>query len=117
MPGVGSLRVRSCTPDDLPAVLALVRADEERVSGHQSRLVEGDIRDWWQSVDLAENSWLLTAPNAPTPAGVVWLDRQGTELAVGFPVAAHPELLPVLVDLAERRAAELDVERLQVVVL
>jgi mycothiol synthase len=117
MSDVGSLRIRSCTADDVPAVLALVRADEQRVSGHPSRLVEGDVRDWWQSVDLAANSWLLTAPDAGTLAGVAWLDLQGAELGTCFPVAADQAMLPVLVDLAERRATELGVERLQMVVL
>jgi GNAT superfamily N-acetyltransferase len=103
--------------DDIPAVLALVRADEERVSGRPSRLVAGDMRDWWQSVDLAANSWLMSAPDGRAVAGVAWLDRQGTDLGVSFPIAADAELLPVLVDLAERRAAELGLERLQTVVL
>ena len=57
------LTVRACTRDDLATVLALARADEERVSGLPSRLVDGDVRDWWQTVDLAANSWLLFSPS------------------------------------------------------
>jgi ribosomal protein S18 acetylase RimI-like enzyme len=117
MPDVGSLAIRPCTTDDVPAVLALVRADEERVSGRPSRLVEGDIRDWWQSVDLAESSWLLTAPGSQVLLGAGWLAREGTELGIGVPVAADRRVLPVLVDLAERRAAELKLERLHLLVL
>jgi mycothiol synthase len=117
VPDVASFAVRPCTADDIPAVLALVRADEERVSGRSSRLVEGDIRDWWQSVDLTTDSWLLTAPDGQAAAGVVWLERAGTELGIGFPVAADQQVVPRLIDLAERRAVELDLERLQIVVL
>lgn len=53
---VDPLAVRACTAGDVEAVLALVRGDEERVTGHPSRLLEGDVRDWWQSIDLAANS-------------------------------------------------------------
>jgi mycothiol synthase len=116
MSDVASVTVRPCSAEDIGAVVDLARADEERVSGRPSRLVEGDLRDWWQSVDLAENSWLLTLPDTGAVAGAAWLDRQG-ELGVGFPVAARHEVLPVLADRVERRAAELGLERLQLVVL
>lgn len=119
MSDVDTLAVRACTAGDVEAVLALVRADEERVFGRPSRLVEGDVRDWWQSIDLAANSWLVTSSRSAAPVGVVWLERQGTDLGVSFPIAAaaHPEALPLLVDLVERRAAELGLARLHVAVL
>jgi mycothiol synthase len=117
MSDAGSLTIRPCAADDIPTVLVLARVDEERVSGLPSRLVEGDVRDWWQSVDLASNSWLLAPPDTKAVAGVVWLDLQGTDRGIGVPIAAHQEVLPVLVDLVERRAAELGLERLQVLAL
>lgn len=117
MSDVGTFTLRACTPDDASTVLALAAADEERISGRPSRLVEGDIRDWWESVDLASNSWLLVAPDSDAPAGVGWLDLQGTELAIAFPIAAAEETLPLLVDLVERRAGELGLQRLQLAVL
>jgi mycothiol synthase len=117
MSDVASLTIRPCTADDIPTVLVLARVDEERVSGLPSRLVEGDVRDWWQSVDLASNSWLLVPHDTEAVAGVVWLDRQGTDLGIGVPIAAEQEVLPVLVDLVERRAVELGLERLQVLAL
>jgi mycothiol synthase len=117
MSDVGSLTVRSCTVDDLGAVLALARADEERITGRPSRLVEGDVRDWWQTVDLAANSWLLTSPETREVLAATWLDLAGPGLGVSFPVATGHDLLPVLLDLVERRATELGVERLQIVVL
>ena len=112
MPDVPDLAVRACTPDDAGAVLALARANEERVSGRPSRLVEGDVRDWWQTVDLPADSWLLVAPGSRAAVAVGWLDRQGPELGVTFPSAAQPEAVPVLLDLAERRATELGLQRL-----
>jgi ribosomal protein S18 acetylase RimI-like enzyme len=119
MSDVDMLAVRACTAGDIGAVLALVRADEERVLGRPSRLVEGDVRDWWQSIDLAANSWLVTSSGSAAPVAVVWLERQGTDLGVSFPIAAaaHPEALALLLDLVERRAAELGLARLQVAVL
>jgi GNAT superfamily N-acetyltransferase len=113
---VDPLTVRACTVDDVEAVLALARADEERVTGLPSRLVAGDVRDWWQSVDLAANSWLVLSSESGAPLAVVWLDRQGTDLGTSFPVpsATHPQSLPLLVDLVERRAAELGLARLHV---
>ena len=117
MSDVESLTVRACTPDDLGTVLALARADEERITGRPSRLVEGDVRDWWQTVDLAANSWLLTSPETQAVVGGTWLDQPGTDLGVTFPIATRHPLVPVLVELVESRAAELGAERLQVVVL
>jgi mycothiol synthase len=117
MSDLASLTVRACTPDDVGTVLALARADEERISGHPSRLVEGDVRDWWQTVDLASNSWLLTSPETQATLGVTWLDKPDSDLGVTFPIATRHELVPVLIDHVERRAAEVGVERLQVVVL
>ncbi len=117
MSDAASWTVRACTPEDLGTVLALVRADEERVSGRPSRLVEGDVRDWWQSTDLATDSWLLTPAGAQDPVAVGWLDRPGTGLAICYPVALHDDALPALVDLAEHRARESGLERLQVLTL
>lgn len=119
MSDAAPLTVHPCTPDDVGAVLALARADEERVTGRPSRLTEGDIRDWWQGVDHAANSWCVTAPGSPAPVGAAWLDLQGTELGVVYPVvdAGHPQAAPLLVDLAERRATELGRQRLQLAVL
>jgi GNAT superfamily N-acetyltransferase len=119
MSDVDALAVRACTAEDIGAVLALVRADEERVYGRPSRLVEGDVRDWWQSIDLATNSWLVTSSGSAAPVAMVWLERHGTDLGVSFPIAAaaHPEALGLLVDLVERRAAELGLARQHVAVL
>ncbi len=112
--------VRAGAAGDVEVVLALARADEERVTGRPSRLVAGDVRDWWQRVDLAANSWLVRSPEPGTPVAVTWLEQQGEELGVSFPItasAARPELLPLLVDLVERRAAGLGLARLHVAVL
>ena len=113
------LAVRACTAADVEAVLALVRADEERVTGCPSRLVEGDIRDEWQSIDLAASSWLVLSAGSAAPVAVVWLERQGTDLGISFPIAAAADRqsLGLLVDLVERRATELDLARLHVAVL
>ena len=114
---MGSLTVRACTDEDLGTVLALARADEERITGRPSRLVEGDVRDWWQTVDLATNSWLLTSPETQEVLAAAWLDVPDAGLGVTFPIATRHDLVPVLVDLVERRAAEVGVARLQTVVL
>jgi hypothetical protein len=90
MADVESLTVRACTSDDLGTVLALARADEERINGRPSRLVDGDVRDWWQTVDLAANSWLLTSPETQAAVGTAWLDLPARNLGVTFPIATRP---------------------------
>jgi len=119
MSDADTLTVRPCTPGDVEGVLALARSDEERVSGLPSRLVHGDVRDWWQSIDLEASSWLVTASGSGAPIAAVWLDQHGTDLGIGFPIAsaAHPRTVPLLVDLVERRAAGLGLARLHVAVL
>jgi mycothiol synthase len=119
MSGLGTMAVRPCTADDVGVVLALARDDEERVSGRPSRLGEGDVRDWWQSVDLPTSSWLVTSSGSETPVGVGWLEQQGTDLGVSFPIApaAHSQVVPTLVDLVEHRAEDVHLARLQVAVL
>ncbi len=117
MAPAASATIRACTPDDLATVLALARTDEERVTGRASQLVEGDVRDWWQTVDLAADSWLLTSASSPQAIGVTWLDRLGTDLGIAFPVAAEHEALRALVDLVEERAVQLSLRRLQLGVL
>jgi GNAT superfamily N-acetyltransferase len=80
--------------------------------------VAGDVRDWWQQTELATCSWLLSSPSEPV-LGAAWLDRQGTDLGIGIPIAspAHGDVIEVMVGLLERRTAELGLVRLQVAVL
>jgi ribosomal protein S18 acetylase RimI-like enzyme len=106
--------VRPCSPDDIPAILALARADEERISGRPSRLNEDDFTEWWQSVDLTRSSWLLLQRDAGVPVAATWLERQGSDLVVTFPVAPTADTLPVMLDLAEEGARELGQRRLHV---
>src|SRR4051794_25554266 len=112
MSDAGGWVVRACTADDVGTVLALARADEERVTRRSSQLVEGDLRDWWQSVDLPADSWLLSSPRSGAAVAAGWLDPQGTSLGISYPIAADPAGLAPVVELAERRAEELGLERL-----
>lgn len=132
MPGDEGLVIRPCTSDDAEAVLRLAAEDEERVNGRPCRLTVGDLRDWWQSVKLESDSWLVLPPGsdpaAPTdpaaagavrPVAVTWLDRQGGDLATWFPIpdVTRRDLLPLLADLAEARAEELALHRFHAYVL
>ncbi|MFN8074089.1 MAG: GNAT family N-acetyltransferase [Kineosporiaceae bacterium] len=111
---VPELVVRRCTPADADAVRRLAALDEERVNGRPSQLTEGDVTDWWQSVKLDADSWLIAPDASASPWAVTWLDRQGEDLATWFPLpdVDHRDLLPRLADLAEARAAELGLARL-----
>lgn len=108
------LQVRACTAQDVDAVLALARADEERVAGRPSELTVGDVREWMQPVDLATCSWLVTRPDQQRPVGVAWLAPQASALGFSFPFAEgdRASVLALLVDRIERRAAELALPRL-----
>jgi mycothiol synthase len=119
MPEAEPFDVRACTVADVDVVLALVRDDEERVTGRPSRLVAGDIRDFWQPVDLATGSWLLTPPGSTAPVAVAWIAREGSELGACFPIAAGADLrtLTVLLGQVERGAVELGLGRLHAAVL
>ena len=119
MTQVDTFTFRPCTADDVGTVLALARADEERVSGRPSQLVEGDVRDWWQGIDLASNSWLVTAPGSAETAGVAWLETQGTALGIAFliPDEGHPLAQAAMLEFVERRAAQLALQRLQLELL
>ena len=108
------LEVRACTAEDVDAVLALARAEEERVVDRPSQLMAADIRGWWGPIDLATCTWLVTAAGTDRPVGTGWLYPEGTELGLSFPSAIgdRPRVLAVLVDRVEARAAELGLQRL-----
>jgi mycothiol synthase len=116
MSDVQAPTVRPLTAADAPAVLGLARAEEERVLGRPSRLDQGDVRDWWQAVDLAADSWLLLDAESSSPTAAAWLDRAGADLAVCFPLVTGDRraVLPRLVDLVERRADGSGLQRLHV---
>ena len=116
VPDLPGFTVRPCTPGDAATVLALVRADEERASGQPSRLVEGSVRDWWQVVDLANDSWLLTRAGADAPVAAGWLEPAGDAVVAPL-VGGEPEVVRALVDLAEQRATAKGARRLQHAVL
>ncbi len=118
MSRTGSLTVRPCTDDDVDAVLALVRADEERVGGRPSQVVADDVRDWWRTVDLPADSFLVHDGDRPEPVAVAWLERPGDDLAVTYPIApGRHDLVDLLVDRAQARAAGSGVGRLHVAVM
>ncbi len=74
-----TLSVRPCTADDVGAVLALARADEERVTGRPSQLVAGDIRDWWSSM-LDVSALMDECPRGSGVYVVSYVDGQPAKL-------------------------------------
>lgn len=82
------MNVRAATADDFPAMLELLKADEEHLLGRPSRIGLSDLRDWLSRVDLAEDTWLLEEDGEVCALG--WCDLPpGGDAAVGIGVV-HP---------------------------
>lgn len=79
---------RAATPDDLPAMLALLVADEEETYERPSQIAIGDLREWTSRTNLAEDSWLFEENGELAALG--WFDVLPGE-DVGFAFGAvHP---------------------------
>lgn len=104
---------RPAARDDAVAVAALLRADEEAVTGG-SRIGVADLLDWWARTDLANDSWLLEGDGRLLACG--WLEP-GDGYATGF-VVVHPDarglgLDVALLDRSEARTQELGLARIR----
>lgn len=109
------MNVRPATPEDLPAMLALLAADEEQLHGRPSQITLGDLREWTSRTNLAEDSWLFHMDGELAAVGWydVFSDGEGS-FAIG---AVHPSwkgrgLGGQVVDRAEARAGRDGVLRL-----
>jgi mycothiol synthase len=103
---------RPLTPDDAPAANELVVAVDEAVRG-SSDSTDADLLDWWRSLELEENSWLVEDGAAAAFAVL----RPHGEIA-DFEGFVHPEqkgrgLGTWLLERGENRARECKLERLQ----
>jgi len=67
---------RRITEEDVEALLALIRADEEAIRGLPSHVEEADLRMWWTRTDLANDSWLFEDGGRVVAAG--WGGLEGT---------------------------------------
>ena len=80
------MNVRPFDESDFEAVVALLRADEERLLGRPSQIGESDLREWTFRADLVANSWLFEEDGEVRAVG--WTDFID-DLAVGIGVV-HP---------------------------
>ena len=79
---------RAITEDDFERVAALLREDEERLLGRESRVGANDLREWLSRTDLAEDSWLYEDDGEVVAAG--WTDlAPGNEVAIGIGVVGE----------------------------
>src|SRR3954470_10150954 len=101
------MSMRSAAPEDIDAVLALLRADEEHLIGRPSRIGRSDLLQWLSRVDLDADSWLLEEDGRLVACGGVQT-RGDLGWAIG---AVHPEakghgIGGRLVERSERRLRE-----------
>jgi mycothiol synthase len=66
---------------DLPALVALFRADEEALRGRPSHVEEADVRMWLTRTDLEQDSWLLEDEGLLVAAGWGGLEGEAGEFA------------------------------------
>jgi mycothiol synthase len=81
------MSMRSATPEDIDAVLELLRTDEEHLIGRPSRIGRSDLLQWLSRVDLDADTWLLERDGRLVACG--WAQTRG-DLggAIG---AVHPK--------------------------
>ena len=77
---------RRVTPEDAPAVNALVIAADEAVQGW-SDSTETDLTHWWREVDLGHDSWVVDYGSAPAAYGVLYPQGDTADLDC----YVHPE--------------------------
>jgi len=53
------MNTRPAKPEDLDAVLELVRADEEHLVGRRSRIGMSDLRQWLTRIELDADTWIF----------------------------------------------------------
>jgi mycothiol synthase len=107
------ISVRPATREDAPAVVAVLRAEEETFAG-ESRVGVADLLDWWARTDLAHDSWLVE--RAGNVLGCWWLEP-GDDYGTGYG-SVHPEarglaLEAALLDRSEARTRELGLSSVQ----
>lgn len=66
---------RPLTPDDVPAIVAMVRDEEEAVLGIPSHVESRDVEEWLARSELVRDSWLFEENGATLAAG--WLAPYG----------------------------------------
>jgi GNAT superfamily N-acetyltransferase len=103
-----TLAWHAARPSDLEDVLAVCRALDLAYIGETELTIE-DLRKEWEERDLEHDTWIVESDG--TPAGFIQIeDRGGGRLVSdGYvdPQHAGKGVGGLLIDLAERRAAEL----------
>jgi GNAT superfamily N-acetyltransferase len=101
------VNVRPLTADDLPALAEFLAADEERLTGRPSRIVEADVRDWTGRTDFEHDSWVYEDESSIAAAS--WMNSRG-ELGLGIVAvglrAQETGIGEEFVEHTERRARE-----------
>ena len=80
---------RAVTEDDFERVAAVLREDEERLLGRESRIGANDLREWLSRTDLANDTWLYEDGGEVVAVG--WTDlAPSSDVAIGIGVVAAP---------------------------
>lgn len=107
------MNARPATEADAPAVTALVRAFEERLTGRREQS-EQDLRGEWDGLDLARDAWVIELDGRLAGYGALYTDPD--TFADGY---VHPDFWgrgvgARLVDLGEAEARRRSTPALQV---
>ena len=101
------MSMRSATPEDLDAVLELLRTDEEHLIGRRSRIGRPDLLQWLSRVDLDADTWLLEEEGRLVACGWAQVhDDLGWAIGVVHPEAKGRGIGRRLVERSEQRLRE-----------
>lgn len=114
------MKMRPLTEADFPAVLEMIREDEEQINGAPSRLGLQDLQDWLSRTALPEDTCLCEDDQGP--CALVWADfPPGDDLGVAIvilgPRCKSTELGSELLGFSEERARDRAMPRLQQIAL
>ncbi len=100
--------VRSPTPEDVPAVLALMRDFDIAETGEADPWTPARILSEWEDLDPATDAWLIFAPDGQL-AGYATLTDDGAGRLIGdgyvHPTRQGLGIGSTIIDLTEQRAA------------
>jgi mycothiol synthase len=106
------MRVRPFNEDDLPAVAAILEADE-RSHGRPTEIGVNEIHEWTQLADLPNDSWLHEDEDGPVAVGWVYVYQAvGVGVGVVHPRAKGRGIGTELIDRSDAALRSRDISKI-----